>query len=113
LRQNDHATRIWQATGEVRDVYNTIIQVCSHWRNGIIHPQVLPPSRLIQILRISQDSFPRDLEVPVMLSEAYAYVLIDIISVDVYLVRNKLVYAVQVPPVGRSVFVCRRILIPT
>jgi len=48
-----------------------------------------------------------------MLSEAYAYVLIDIISVDVYLVRNNLVYTVQVPPVWRSVFVFRLILIPT
>jgi len=68
LKLNDHATRIRQAIGEVKDVYNTIIQVCSHWRNGIIHPQVLSPSRLIQILRVIQDSFPRDLELPVMLS---------------------------------------------
>jgi len=114
LTLNDHATRIRQAIGEVRDVYNAIIQVCSHWRNGIIHPQVLPPSQLIQILRVSQDSFPRDLEVPVMLSEAYAYVLVDIISVDVYLVGNNLVYTVQVPLVWRSVFnVFRVIPFPT
>jgi len=33
LTQNDHAMRIQQAIGEVRDVYNTIIHVCSHWRN--------------------------------------------------------------------------------
>ena len=32
-----------------------------------------------------------------MLSEAYTYVLLDIISVDVYLVENNLVYTVQVP----------------
>ena len=34
--------------------------------------QSLPPSHLIQILKISQDSFPCDLEVPVVLSEPYA-----------------------------------------
>ena len=106
----DHVTRIRQATGEVKAVYDTVIQVCLHWRNGIIHPQVLPPSRLIQILRNSQDSFPRDLEVPVVLSEAYAYVLIDIISVDVYLVGNNLVYTVQVPLVWHSVFNVFRII---
>jgi len=39
-----------------------------------------------------------------MLSEAYAYVLVDIISVDVYIVRNNLVYTVQVSLVWRSVF---------
>ena len=52
---------------------------------------MLPPGRPIQILKICQDSFPRNLEVPVVLSEAYAYVLFDIVSVDVYLVENNLV----------------------
>ena len=88
LTLNNHFMRIWQAIKEVRDVYNTVIKVCLHWRNGIMHPQLLPPSRLIQILKISQDSFSRDLEFLVLLSEAYAYVLIDILSVDVYLVGN-------------------------
>jgi hypothetical protein len=36
---------------------------------------MLSPGRLIEILKNSQDSFQRDLEVPVELSEAYAYVL--------------------------------------
>ena len=80
----DHAARIWQAIEEVRYVYNTVIQVCLHWSNGIIQPQVLPSSLLIQVLKISLQSFPRNLDVPVVLSEAYAYVLFDIISVDVY-----------------------------
>jgi hypothetical protein len=84
LTMNDHATRVRQAIEEVGDLYNTVIQVCLHWRNGIIQPQVLPASHLIQILKISQDSFPRDLEFPVVLSEAYAYVLFDTVSVDVY-----------------------------
>jgi hypothetical protein len=64
---------------------------------------VIPPSRLIQILKISQDSFPRDLEIPIELSEAYTYVY-DIVNVDVYLVGNNLVYTLQVPLVGHSVF---------
>ena len=36
LTLNDHATRIRQAIEEVRDVYNTVIHVDLHWRNGII-----------------------------------------------------------------------------
>jgi len=78
--------------------------VCLRWRNGIIHPHILLPSRLIQILKISQDSFLRDLEFPVVLSEAYAYILFDSVSVDVYLVENNLVYTAQVPLVMHSVF---------
>jgi hypothetical protein len=71
---------------------------------------VLPPSRLIEILKISQDSFPRDLEVPVVLSEAYAYVLFDIVSVDMYLVENNLMCTVQVPLVTHSVFSVFRLI---
>jgi hypothetical protein len=61
LMLNDHAMGIWQAIEE-KYVYNTVIQVCLHWRNGIVQPQVLPPSCVTQILKISQDSFPRDVE---------------------------------------------------
>jgi hypothetical protein len=56
-----------------------------------VQPQVLSPVRLIEILKISQDSFLRDLEIPVELSEGYAYVLYDTANVDVYLVRYNLV----------------------
>jgi len=76
LALNDHAARILQAIEEVKDVYNAVIQACLHWRNGIVRPQVLSRVRLMEILKISQDSFPRDLEVPVELSEAYAYYII-------------------------------------
>jgi len=71
--------------------------VCLHRRNGIIQPQVLPRGPLIETLKISQDSFPHHLDVPVVLNEAYAYVLFDIVTVDVYLLENNLVYTVQVP----------------
>jgi len=110
LALKDHAMRIRQAIEEGKDVYNTVIQVCLYWRNGIIQPQVLPPSRLIQILKINQDSFPRDLEVPVVLSEAYAYVLFDTANIDVYLVENNLVYTVQVPLVMHSVFTLFKVI---
>jgi hypothetical protein len=88
----------------------TIIQVRIHCRNRIIQPQVLPPSLLTQILKISLQSFPRDLEVPVVLSEAYACVLFDIVSVYVYLVENNQVYTVQVPLVMHSVFSVFRVI---
>jgi hypothetical protein len=95
LALNSHAMRLRQAVGEVKDVYGTIIQICLHWKNGIVHPQVLPPARLLEILRMSQDSFPRDLEFPIELSEAYACLLYNIISVDVYLVKGNLVYCTR------------------
>ena len=100
--------RLRQAIGEVKDVYDTIIQICLHWKNGIVHPQVLPPAGLLEILRMSQGSFPHDLEGPIELSEAYAYLLYNIISVDVYLVKGNLVYSVQPPLVMIPFFMCSR-----
>jgi hypothetical protein len=41
LTLNDIVTGIRQATVDVRVVYNTVIQICLHWRNGITQPQVL------------------------------------------------------------------------
>jgi hypothetical protein len=61
LALNDHATRIRQAIEEVKDVYSIVLQVCLHGRNGIVQPQVISPLRLIEILKISQDSFPHDM----------------------------------------------------
>jgi hypothetical protein len=104
LALHDHAMRIRQAIGEVKNVYNTVIQVCLHWKNGIVQPQVLSPVRLMEILKISQDSFPRDLEVPVEMSKAYAYLLYNIVNVEVYLVKGNLVYTSEVPFVIHSVF---------
>jgi hypothetical protein len=110
LTLNDHAMRIRQAIGEVRDVYDMVIQVYLHGKNEIMQPQMLSPIRLMQILKMSQVNFPRDLEIPVVLSEAYAYVLFDIVSVDVALVEHNLVYTVQVPLVMLSVFDVFRII---
>jgi uncharacterized protein YoxC len=63
LALNDHAMRIRQAIGEVRDVYDIVIQMYLHGKNEIMQPQVLSPIRLMQILKMSQDNFPRDLEI--------------------------------------------------
>jgi hypothetical protein len=58
----------------------------------------------MEILQTSQDGFPRDLQVPVKLSEAYAHLLHNIVNVKVYFVQSKLVYVFVVPLVMNSVF---------
>jgi hypothetical protein len=51
----------------------------------------------MEILKISQNSFPREMEVPVILSQAYAYMLLGISSVETYLVANNFVHIVLIP----------------
>jgi hypothetical protein len=57
---NDHATELQRA-----------LESCLSAKGGIIQPQVLSPNLMIEILKSSQDFFPRDLEVPVPLSDTY------------------------------------------
>jgi hypothetical protein len=93
---NDHAIRIQRALEEAKDEYN-IIQSCLNAKNGIVQPQVLSPNHMIDILRSSQDLFPHDFQVPVQLSEACAYLLLNIIATESYIVESNLVYIVKVP----------------
>jgi hypothetical protein len=94
---NDHAIQIQRALEEVKDECNIIIQSCLNVKKGIIQPQVLSPIHMIDILRSSQDLFPRGLQVPVQLTEAYAYLILNIITIDSYIVGSNLVYIVKVP----------------
>jgi hypothetical protein len=47
--------------------------------------------------KISQGIFPCDLEISIVLNEAYAYVLFDTVSVYVHLIDNNIVCTVQDP----------------
>jgi hypothetical protein len=106
----DHAIQLQRALKEVKNKYEIIIQSCLSAKSGIIQPQVLSPNHIIQILKSSQDSFLRDLQVPVPLSEAYAYLHINILSVDVYIVRSNLVCVVRVPLATHYVYDVYRVL---
>jgi hypothetical protein len=110
MTSNNHATRIQQAIREDNYVYTTVIEVCLNQKSGLVQPQVLSPNRLMEILKISEDSFPRDLEVPVILSQAYAYMLLDISRIDSYLADNKLIYIVLIPLVMPPVYNVFRII---
>ena len=104
LALNDHAMRIRQAIRELYSVYTTVIQACLTKESGILQPQILSPYRLMEILEISQDSFPRDMVIPVSLSKAYAHRLLNIINVNGYLLASKFVYVVQVPLVMSTIY---------
>jgi hypothetical protein len=107
---NDHTIQIQRALEEVRDEYNVILQSCLNAKTGITQPQVLSPGHMIQILRSSQDTFPRDLQVPVQLSEACTYLLINILTIETYIVGNNLVYIVKVPLVTHYVYDVYKVL---
>jgi hypothetical protein len=57
---NDHAIQIQRALEEVKNEDDILIQSCMNVHKGVMQPQILSPSHLIQILKDSPDSFPRD-----------------------------------------------------
>jgi hypothetical protein len=107
---NDHAIQIQRALEEVKNEYDILIQSCMNAHKGVMQPQILSPSHLMQVLKDSQDSFPRDLQVPTPLSEVYTYQLINIVTVEVYIVDDKMVYVLKVPLTSHSVYDVYRIL---
>jgi hypothetical protein len=94
---NDQTIQIQRALEEVKDEYDILIQSSLYARQGILQPQVLSPSHLLNILKNSHESFPRDLQVPLTLSDANLYQLFNIIGVEAYMVNTNLVYVVKVP----------------
>jgi hypothetical protein len=107
---NDHAIQIERALKELKDEYDILIQSCLSATQGIMQPQVLSPIRLIEILKSSQDSFPRDLQVPITLSAAHLYEIISIVSIEVYILNDRFVYEITVPLATHYVFDVYKIL---
>jgi hypothetical protein len=63
----------FSALDEVKDEYDILLHSCLSAKGGITQSQALSPSHMIETLRSSQDSFPRDLQVPLPLSETYSW----------------------------------------
>jgi hypothetical protein len=61
---NEHAIQIQRALGEIKNEYDILIQSCMNAHEGVMQRQILLPSHLVQVLKDSQDSFLRDLQVP-------------------------------------------------
>jgi hypothetical protein len=82
---------------EVKDECDVLIESCLYARQAVLQRQVLSPKHLIHMLKSSQDSLPRDLQVRLTLSDAYLYRLISIIRVEACIVNSNLVLVVNVP----------------
>ena len=100
---NAHTTRTRQAIGEVkRCIWHNNSSVLT-WKERDYATTVVITDLPYGDRELGQDNFPGDLEIPVVLTEAYTYVL-HIVSVDVALVEHNFVYTVQVPLVMHSVW---------
>jgi hypothetical protein len=75
-----------------------------HAQGGKVHPQIVPPRMLIESLRDSQASFPRDTVLPFTLSMDSTSVVYKVCDVQVYIQNGRLSYVVSTPLVDKSEF---------
>jgi hypothetical protein len=100
---NEHAIQIQRALGQIKNESDILLQSCMNAHKGVMQRQILLPSHLVQVLKDSQDSFSRDLQVPTPLSEVYSYQLINIVD-------YKMAYVLKVPLSSHSGYDVYRIL---
>ena len=69
-----------------------------------VQPRLVPPKLLLQSLRESQASFPRDTILPFALSADSTSLLYKVCDVQVYIQSSKLSYVVSIPLIDKGQF---------
>jgi hypothetical protein len=75
-----------------------------HAQGGKVHPEIVSPRMLIEALRESQASFPRDTVLPFALSTDLTSVVYKVCDVQVYIQNGRLSYVVNTPLVDKGEF---------
>ena len=75
-----------------------------HAQAGKVQPQLVPPKLLLEALRESQASFPRDTTLPFALSADSASLVYKVYDVRVYVQNNRLSYVISIPLIDKGEF---------
>ena len=75
-----------------------------HAQGGKVQPQTVPPKLLLESLRESQASFPRDTILPFALSTDSTSVVYKVCDVQVYIQEGRLSYVVKTPLIDKGEF---------
>jgi hypothetical protein len=97
LTINEHSMQLSRAIDECRREYKILIDAVVNSHKGVIQPQLITPAQIFEKVKLSRDDMPSDLSLPVTTSATYQYLLLRIISIDVYLQGNFLVYVIRLP----------------
>jgi len=75
-----------------------------HAQVGKVQPQIVPPRLLLESLRESQASFPRDTVLPFALSTDSTSLVYKVCDVQAYIQNGRLTYVVSVPLIDKGEF---------
>lgn len=93
---------------ELSEDINTVIDAINDGKHGIIHPQVLTPSTLINELRQFEKHY--NMKYSLALTETNYENLIDISEINVAILKSKLVYSIHLPVVEDTEYIAYRLI---
>ena len=99
-----HIARVNEALNTLQRSLDVVIDSIINARKGILQPQVVPPSLLMDALTRSFPSFPKETMAPFPLSKDSINLLLKICDIHVYLSDGILGYVVELPLVNRGNF---------
>ena len=87
---------------ELSEDISLLINAINDGKHGIIHPQILPPSKLIEGFKQFEEENNEKHSIQ-LIEENYQY-LIDIAEITVLLMNSKLVYSIKIPIMEKEIY---------
>jgi hypothetical protein len=90
--------------------FDLLIDSVVHAQKGMLQPQVISPTTLMESLMRSAQAFPKDTTLPFPLSKDSTHVLFRLCDLQVYIKNGILGYVIQLPLVSRCTFDMYRLI---
>ena len=97
LTINEHSIQLNRAIDECRREQEILIDAVVNSQKGIIQPQLIIPAQILEQVKLSQANMPSDLSLPIPTSATYQHLVLRIVSIDMFLKGNFLMYVVRLP----------------
>jgi hypothetical protein len=105
-----HILKVTSAMNAVQRNLDLLIDSVVHAQKGMLQPQVISPTTLMESLMRSAQAFPKDTTLPFPLSKDSTHVLFRLCDLQVYIKNGILGYVIQLPLVSRGTFDIYRLI---
>ena len=99
-----HITQVTNALTLLQRNVDLLLDSVIHAQAGKFQSQLVPPKLLLEALRESQASFPRDTILPFALSADSANLIYKMCDVQVYIQNSRLSYVISIPLIDKGEF---------
>jgi hypothetical protein len=99
-----HISRASSAMNAAQRKLDLLIDSVLNAKKGILQPQIVSPSALVNALTEGASAFPKDTTLPIPLSKDSAYQLLRLCTLQVYIKQSVLVYVISIPLVNKGDF---------